>query len=255
MTADSLIEAMALPAHTRVDQRVAKKLLLENGAPTAADKRIINDGIEELIWVAALKPESIGVPSFRDATREYLEIAVLSLSLRSGAKAVRLRELVHRAIPYPLALVSTISNGMTFSMAHLRKAENDSSKIVLDGGIVGVSVTSDEVDTAFLKHLSLAGLPKENLFSLYQGWFDRITALDAARYTGSFALASSRGVTERWQISVREIARLDVEIAALRANAEKTTQLNRRVEMNLELRRLQDERLQFLAQLGKGDSE
>ena len=46
----------------RVDQRVPKKLLLEHGAPTAADKRQINDGIEELLWVAALKPTTIGVP-------------------------------------------------------------------------------------------------------------------------------------------------------------------------------------------------
>ncbi len=35
-------------ASARVDQRVPKKLLVENGAPTAADKRSIKDGIEEL---------------------------------------------------------------------------------------------------------------------------------------------------------------------------------------------------------------
>ena len=65
-----------------------KKLLLENGAPTAADKRQINDGIEELLWVAALKPTTIGVPEYRDDVREYLEIAVLSLVLRPMPRAV-----------------------------------------------------------------------------------------------------------------------------------------------------------------------
>ena len=44
----------------------AEELLLENGAPTAADKRHINDGIEELQWVAALKPTTIGVAEYRD---------------------------------------------------------------------------------------------------------------------------------------------------------------------------------------------
>ena len=73
-----------------MDQRVPKKLLVENGAPTAADKRQINDGIEELVWLAALKPATIGVPVYRDETREYLEIAVLALTLRAGAKAARL---------------------------------------------------------------------------------------------------------------------------------------------------------------------
>ena len=78
------IAALDLPASSRVDQRVPKKLLLENGAPTAADKRHINDGIEELLWLAALKPTTIGVPEYRDDVREYLEIAVLRLTLRAA---------------------------------------------------------------------------------------------------------------------------------------------------------------------------
>ena len=56
MSSDTLIDALDLPAGSRVDQRVPKKLLLENGAPTVADKRIIGDGIEELLWLAALLP-------------------------------------------------------------------------------------------------------------------------------------------------------------------------------------------------------
>ena len=61
-----MIPALALPADTRVERRVPKKLLLEQGAPTASDKRQIQDGIEDLLWVAALKPNNIGVPAFRD---------------------------------------------------------------------------------------------------------------------------------------------------------------------------------------------
>jgi hypothetical protein len=71
-----VIEALALPTHARVDQRVPKKLLLEQGAPTAVDKRQIQEGIDELFWIAALKPNLIGAPAFRDEVREYLEIAV-----------------------------------------------------------------------------------------------------------------------------------------------------------------------------------
>ena len=63
-----------------------KKLLLEQGVPTAADKRQIQDGLEELRWVAALKPSNIGVPEYRDEVREYLEIAVLTMTLRPEAR-------------------------------------------------------------------------------------------------------------------------------------------------------------------------
>ena len=101
-----IIHALALPTETRVDQRVPKKLLVENGAPTAGDKKQINDGIEEILWQAALKPANLGVPAFRDAVREYLEIAVLTVIFRPTAKPARLVELIHRAIPYPLLLAA-----------------------------------------------------------------------------------------------------------------------------------------------------
>ena len=50
------IAALALPDDALVDRRVPKTLLIENGAPTAADKRRIREGIEEIQWLAALKP-------------------------------------------------------------------------------------------------------------------------------------------------------------------------------------------------------
>jgi uncharacterized protein DUF4391 len=113
-----VIAALDLPPSTRVDQRVPKKLLVENGAPTAADKRHINDGIEDLHWMATLKPTTIGVPEYRDTVREYLEIAVLSLVFRPIAKGGRLTELVHRAVPYPVVLIAEHQLKLSVSLAH-----------------------------------------------------------------------------------------------------------------------------------------
>lgn len=103
MNRSDVVSALNLPESARVDQRVPKKLLLENGAPTASDKRLITDAIEDIQWLAALKPNTIGVPEYRDTQREYLEIAVLAVTLRGAIKPTslsRLVELVHRAVPY-----------------------------------------------------------------------------------------------------------------------------------------------------------
>jgi Domain of unknown function (DUF4391) len=59
-----------------MNQRIPRKLLLKNGASVSEDKRAINEGIEEQIWIAALKPVTIGIPEFREENHEYLEIAV-----------------------------------------------------------------------------------------------------------------------------------------------------------------------------------
>ena len=82
MKADDLIAALGLPDSCRVNQRITKKMLLENSVPgSAQNKRLINEYIDTVQWLAALKPHTIGVPGFRDEVREYLVIAVVCVAL------------------------------------------------------------------------------------------------------------------------------------------------------------------------------
>lgn len=237
----SVVDSLALPPQAAVNRRIAKRLLLENGAPTAADKKRITDGVEELTWVAALKPETVGVPAYTDDVRAYLEIAVLTLALRAGAKAARLCELVHRAIPYPVVLV-THGDGLTLSLAHIRHAENEADKHVLDGAITCASIARDAHTPAFLNSIALAGLRRDNLYAMVQDMIDRVDALDAARVTGVFRVCASPAAAERRRALLRAHAEADARVTALNAAAAAERQLSRRVELNLQLRNTRDER-------------
>jgi len=239
-----LIAALALPADACVDQRVPKKLFLEQGTATAADKRHIQDGIEEVIWVAALKPTNIGVPAFRDDVHEYLEVAVLTAVLRGAAKSTRLTELIHRAIPYPVVLVSVQGDGVSLSLAHKRWSQGETGAVVIEDVRRTAPLRPDSPvvnEGAFLASLALSGLPRRDLYALYQGWLDRVTALEAATITGAFALPESaeRAAAQREALAIH--ARLQRDIATLRTQAEREKQINRRVELNLTIKRLQVE--------------
>ena len=244
MSVDAVIAALDLPAGSRVDQRVPKKLLLEHGAPTPADKRQIQDGIGEITWVAALKPTSIGVPTFTDDVREYLEVAVLTVELRPAANASRLVELIHRAVPYPLLLTAAQNSGVSVSVAHKRRSQGETGKVVVEEVRRTADFRPDArqgCETAFLASLALAGLPRRDLFTLYQGWLDRIAALEAARIAGTFNLPASADRTAAVLAALDCRARLQRDIAGLRATAAKEKPVNRRVELNLELKRLETE--------------
>ena len=241
MSFGPVISALAIPRDALVDQRVPKKLLVEQGAPTAADKRKIMDGIEELHWIAALKPTNIGVPAFKDATREYLEISILTAALRPVAKPARLIELIHRAIPYPLFLVSEHNGGITLSLAHKRWSQGEGGKVVIKDvrqTLLNTTTPSSE-ENVFLENLAVSRMPARDLFALYGGWLDRLAALDAARITGSFALPESTERAAAVQDGLGTHARLKRELSILRARADKEKQLNRRVELNLEIKRLE----------------
>ena len=239
------LAALALPEEALVDRRVPKSLLIENGAPTAADRRRIREGIEELRWTATLKPTTIGVAEYRDETREYLEIAVLNLILRSGADAGRLAELVHRAVPYPVLLVATNGNTPEISLAHKRWSQAESGKTVIHGEMITSGELygcSDASTKAFRSSLALDRQRRATLRELYQGWIDKVEALNAARVTGEYSIPTSSTDAAERSAALRDYWKLETRIAELHAVAEKEKQIARKVEINLELARLRADR-------------
>jgi hypothetical protein len=244
-----VLDALALPADARVEQRVPKKLLVEQGAPTATDKRQIQDGIDELHWVAALKPTNIGVPAFRNDEREYLEVAVLTVRYRPKAKVARLTELIHRAIPYPLLLVSSFldgeGNAIGVSAAHKRFAQNEAGKFVVDEVLATNPIAEQDMQAdntqAFLATLALSQLPTSDLFALYQGWLDGIVGFAASSITGKFSKPQSPEQTGRMRESIVQHSKILDELSALRTQASKEKQMNRLVELNLKIKRLESQ--------------
>jgi len=242
MNIEDIIFALDLPKTARVDRRVPKKMLLETGSPTAADKRKIKEGIEEIRWIGVLKPTTVGVPSFRDEIREYLEIAIVSAIFRSPGKVDRLLELIHRAIPYPVLIIAMKNRTVSLSTAHKRWSLGEVDQTVLNGDVITVELdreTDRGILDPFLKHLSLSRQPRRNMITLYQGWMDTLTALEVAIVTGNFRPAVSLAEAEDWREGLKQHGVLKAQIVKIRAVAEKETQIARQVELNIELKRVE----------------
>lgn len=238
MKSEEIVAALGLPPSAQVNQRVPKKLLLENGAPTAADRRHSNRGIEEFLWLAALKSNTIGVPEYQDEVREYLEIAVLRLVLRPKAKVARLVELVHRAVPYPVLLLTDCDGISTLSAAHKRNSQAEAGQVVLDGPVIEVTGEDCREHPEFVNALGLRQQPKTSMLTLYQGWVDALLSLQAATITGIFAMPSTREQAEARAVALREYGRLEAEIDRLQRAAAKEKQISRHVDLNLKIRSL-----------------
>jgi len=247
MKLEELVAALDLPSSCRVDQRVPKKLLIENAAMTPKDKRQINECIEGIQWLAALKPNSVGVAEYRDNVREYLEIAILIVTCKETDgktfNIVRLVELLHRAIPYPMLLLFQWEQKIMLSTGHKRMAQNEAGKVILDGNIVAVTLPEDALTTpveiAFKQALALRQQPQATLYTLYQGWMDILYALLVARITSTFIVAESPEQADYRRQALEDYKGLESEAARLRAKAMKEKQLSTQVELNLALRVVQ----------------
>ena len=241
MTGEDVVAALDLPAACQVGRRIPKTLLIEQGGLTGSDKRQVNAGIERLNWSAVVKPETAGIPEYRDVAREYLEIAVLHVEFRLGANRARLRELLHRVVPYPVVQVETLDGQQAISLAHKRFSLASTGEMVIDGAVDSCDLHPalvPDVSDAFLAAMALRHQPRESMMSLYQGWLDTLAALQAAQITGRFrevesasAADARRGALKRWN-EIRD------EMASLRAAAEKTKQMGRLAEINTRLQQL-----------------
>ena len=289
MSIEGLIDAFRLPAQALVAQRIPKKMLVEQGAPTAADKRLINDTVDELWWHAALKPGTIAVPAFRAASHaaaevggepagavaagdvsqqgngaqatqatpavaDVIELALVFSRLRPGvrdAQAQRLRQLIHRAIPYPVLLVAdaptSAQGGVVLSLAHKRLSLGEAGKWVLASTAETHPFNPGQAtatEAQFLASLALDQMPRSallNLAALYQGYADRVTALAVAQVTGQFAAGAvgAAAATQRQVLAQRQ--QFLQQLSAARDAAAKARQLNQRVALNLQIQRLQGE--------------
>lgn len=234
MTVETLLAALRLPRESLIGKRVPKTLLLEQGAPTAADKRLLREGIEEFTWLAALKPATGGPAAFRDDLRDYPEVAVLHVALRADANRSRTHTLIHRAIPYPCLLLSTQGTTLTLSLAHKRRSQGDAAAWVTDFlELLDLHPADDAeaVRQSFLAALALDTRPVADLVDLYQGWLDALLALRVARLTGTFRILPGPDAAHALRADLDELARLTRELAAVRATAAKEKQMARRLAL------------------------
>ena len=248
---EALFDALEIPEACIVDRRIPKKRFSEE-APTAADRRRIADGIDRIQWRAVLKPENTGIAGFKDQDRVVEELSVLQLELRSDQQSDRIIELVHRAIPYLVVLITQHEHHVSVSLADKRWSLAESSKMVLEEDVLRVDVSIDgssEHTSELIGHMALTQQPQASLYAVYRGWMDTIVAFIAAAYTGRFSLSESPEHAKRRRHALKRVEMLDTEIASIQRSAGKERQVAKRAEFNLRLQELRSERANELAVL------
>lgn len=252
MKAEDLIFSFEFPEEVLVNRRISKKLLMEYGNFNSTDKRQVCEGIEELMWIAALKPTKIGIEPYIDSKNEILEIAVLYLRLRSGGKEKRLIELVHRAIPYPVVLITLKESTLSLSLAEKRRSESEMDKMVIDGEIFETHLDENlsvDISKEFRHALALSRNSNNSLHDLYVGWIDTILALQVAQLKGAFTMPTSKEHAVNRRKALRRFVALNRTINELRAAARKEKQMAKKVELNMKLKKLQNEYMTTCARL------
>ncbi len=240
-----LYDKLAIPGTCHLGKRVFKKLFHENASLGATDKKALRDDIDTITWVYTLKPATIPIHAYKDDEREYDEIALLQVDLKTQKRTGRIVEIIHRAIPYPLVLVFVFEQSAALSLAHKRFSQAEKGAFVAEDFVTSAWIDlgpggPTATEQAFLDSLAVKNLPQTHFYAFYSALMDRLIALDCARLSGEYRIEATAERREARRQRLAQCHELENRIAETRAAAKREKQINRLVEFNIEIKRLQD---------------
>lgn len=235
---------MALPPAGRIDRRIPKTVLSEHGASTAAQRKLIDGTVERFDWLATLSPATVGIAAGTDEERPVPEVQLLMLTARAEPTQ-SLLTIIHRAIPYPLILLTRLpSGGVRISLAPLRPAERLHERMVVERLVVAPDLAPplDTSGDAFVRSLYIGGLPQVDLGALYEGLVQRVETLAVARLSRTgFRLPKDKAAAAARRDDLARYSELETAWIAARAAARREKRLAHQVALAEQARTLGQE--------------
>ena len=234
-----MYEFLNIPDSCFIGNTIYKKLFYENADLSASDKSLFTDTISKVTWLCCLKPETINIPAYKDEVRDYPEIEVIEVLLHKDYKLKRIAEIIMRTIPYPMLLIFKLEDKRQFYVAHQRTNQSDSSKNTIEEFIATGWLTSG---SALFDKLNIKQMRFINFYTLYS---DIVDAISIYRLSTIMPTDDNITGTEARELSTK-IEDIEQEITSLRAKLKKETQFNRKMELNIEIKRLEQNKNKLL---------
>ncbi len=202
---------------------------------SSKDKDLFKDNILKITLTYQLQPNKINILPFKDDTREYPLINFFDIVVENDVKIKRIAEIVMKSIPYPTVITFVWGNKRQIWAAHQRINLNDSSKNTLEDFVF--TKWLDEDDEGF----DITTLNMNNFYSLYSGIVDKISIMRAQELTDNVQITG-----EEARELTAKIQELDSKIASLKSKIKKETQFNKRMELNIEIKKLEQKKKEIV---------
>ena len=233
-----------IPDSCYIGSTIYKKLFYQNANMSSSDKSLFTDVINKIVWLYCLKPETINIPAYKDEVREYPEFEVIEVLLHKDYRLDRIAEIIMRTIPYPMLLIFKLEDKRRLYVAHQRISQSDSTKNTIEELIATDWLESD---SELLAKLDIKQMRFTNIYTLYSDIVDVISI-----YNLSVIMPTDDTITgaEARELSAK-IEDIEQKIASLRSKLKRESQFNRKMELNIEIKRLEQSKNKLLG----GDDE
>jgi len=249
---ESILQYLNLPSSCYFNSNIPKKMFYDNSLLNATDKRIFTDTIKKITLKNQLNEQTINIRSYKDSIRFYEEIAFITILLQEDNKFKRIAQIVQQAIPYPVVLIFECEGKSLINVCHKRINQADSSKNTVEehhytDWLEKMALRLNEKQ--FLASLDVPFLSHANMYNFYSDIVDRVILFNASKYTKDFNSIRNMEANQANQI-LHKIEQVDNDILSLRSKIKNEVHFNKRMQMNVEIKKLEKEKSEFLEELG-----
>lgn len=229
-----IYDKLNIPDECKINRTVFKKMFYENAALSKGDKDLFVDSIGKVTWIYCLNQDNMNIHAYTTEEREYLEIEVMEVVLSENKGIKRIAEIIMRAIPYPMMLIFCFEGKYQLWTAHQRFNLADNNKITLEEPIC---TEWQGTDSNLWDRLNISSFRYTNFFDMYSDIVDTIAVFNAEKLTDE-----EIGGEEAREL-LRRNAEIDNQIAALRAELKKATEFNKKMGINMKIKKLEKQKL------------
>ncbi|WP_027625588.1 DUF4391 domain-containing protein [Clostridium lundense] len=246
-----LYEKMNIPAACEVGNTIFKKLFYENANMNSSDKEIFTNHIKKIVWKYSFKEENLNIKGYKTDELDYEEIAVIEVLLNEDKKYKRIAEIIQNTIPYPLVLIFAKDESILLNAASKRINKVDISKNMVEDYIYSSWINFsnlNENEEKFLDSLNIRDFSFINIYKFYYSFVEKVKIFNVSSITGDFDNLKNKDI-EEVNVLNTEIESLNSQIEKLRAELKKEQHFNKRVDINIKIKRIESKRNNLIEKL------
>jgi hypothetical protein len=219
---------------------------LKNFELSSSEKKVLNNTIQSMDWMASIKPSNSNIPEYRDYNYVFEEIQFIVCTLYDNTLSVnsdKCINLFQKYIPYQIVLIVDDDNGFVLNTCDKRINLNDKSKRTIERQIstpVISKLYKNEVTSSFLDSLDFITQDKISLQRLYQGYTKSIIQFQSSLVTGSFSKRTGTRTEEDLKL-LESMNTIEKEVIRLTNQLKKETQMSSKVSINMEIQKQRNE--------------
>lgn len=236
-----------------LENSISKNSFYSNGNLKKSDKELFVNGIEKIIWQYSLKEESEGFRSYTNDNIEYDEIEVIRVILKEDCRYKKIAEIIQKTIPYPMIIIFELGNKVLFNTAFKRINKNDDNKNIAEEfnytNWIDIANPNNK-EIKFLKSLNIKNVMVNDFYKLYEEITNKIIIFNTSIYEEGDTNIENKDIEEIKAIKAK-IDNIIMEIEKAKRQRDKEKQLNKRIDYQMKIKKLEIEKEKLILSLNK----